>query len=118
MIMSNSSLDSQHTLIIPVDSQAAREARATETNPAAPAGYTDVYSRIVFRRTSFHCPGGNITVQVSNVLRPDESTDTDWVDLPQNTPTYTCTDLLFHWCRIKGVTEGDKVYVVSIDQKY
>lgn len=118
MIMSNASLDSQHTLVIPVESQAVREARATEKNPAAPAGYTDAYSRIVFRRNSFHCPGGNITVQGSNVLWPSEASDADWIDITQTTEAYTCTDLLFHWYRVKGVTEGQKVYVVSIDQRY
>ena len=118
MIMSNSSLDSQHTLIIPVESQAVREARATENNPAAPQGYTDVYSRVVFRRTSFHCPGGKITVQGSNVIRPNEANDTDWVDVPSNTDAYTNTDWHFHWFRVKGVTEGQKIYVNSIDQKY
>lgn len=117
--MSNASLDSQHTLVITVDDEAARKARETETNPAAPAGYTDVYSRIVFRRNSFHCPGGNITVQGSNVLRPNEDANsTDWVDIPQTTEAYTCTDLLFHWYRVKNVDEGQKVYIVSIDQRY
>lgn len=118
MIMSNSSLDSQHALVLTVESQAAREARATETNPAAPAGYTDVYSRVVFRRNSFHCPGGKITVQGSNVLWPDESSDVDWVEIPANTDAYTNTDWHFHWFRVKGVTEGQKVYINSIDQKY
>ena len=119
MIMSNASLDSQHTLVIPVESQAERGLRATDKNPAAPEGYTDVYSRIVFRRNSFHCPGGNITVQGSNVLWPNEAANsTDWVDIPQTTEAYTCTDLLFHWYRVKGVTEGQKVYIVSIDQRY
>lgn len=118
MIMSNSSLDSQHTLVITVEGEAARKARETETNLAAPAGYTDVYSRVVFRRNSFHCPGGTITVQGSNVLRPNESDDTDWVDIPANTDAYTNTDWHFHWFRVKGVTEGQKVYINSIDQKY
>lgn len=119
MIMSNASLDSQHTLVIPVESQVERGLRATDKNPAAPEGFTDVYSRIVFRRNSFHCPGGDITVQGSNVLWPNEDANsTDWVDIPQTTEAYTCTDLLFHWYRVKGVTEGQKVYIVSIDQRY
>lgn len=117
--MSNASLDSQHVLVIPFEDQDTRATRATTNNPAAPEGYTDVYSRIVFRRNSFHCPDGNITVQGSNVLWPSEDPDSkDWVDIPQTTEDYTCTDLLFHWYRVKGVTEGQKVYVVSIDQRY
>lgn len=98
----------------------------TAANPAAPAGYSDAYKRDGFFRTSFHLKPGpesdptdtNFTVQVSNIPFPDETTDADWVSLTSTFTGYVCTDLLFHWFRIKGVNPGDMVYVYSFDPKF
>lgn len=116
MILTNSSLDMQHDLIIPVLTETEKDALAAKymNYTRAPEGYTDVYARDAFVRTSYHCPGKNITVQASNVLNPNEASETDWVDITSTMTGYVCTDLLFKWVRIKGVTPGDKVYVVSM----
>lgn len=116
MILSNSSLDMTHALIIPALTEEQKDALAAKhlDYVKAPEGYTDVYARDAFVRTSYHCPGRNISIQVSNVLKPDESTETDWVDISSTMTGYVCTDLLFKWVRIKGVQPGDKVYVQSM----
>lgn len=116
MILSNSSLDMAHSLVIPVYTEAQKDELAAKhlDYVKAPAGYTDVYARDAFVRTSYHCPGRNISLQVSNVMQPNEATDADWVDIASTTTGYICTDMLFKWVRIKGVEPGDKVYVQSM----
>ena len=116
MILTNMSLDMQHDLIIPVLTEAQKQeiaARDLRYVPA-PEGYTDVYSRGDFVRTSFHCPGKNISVQASTVNCPNEADESDWVDITSTMTGYVCTDLLFKWMRVKGVAPGDKIYVRSI----
>lgn len=94
-------------------------AQPTEHNPAAPEGYSDCYQRDHFMRTSFHCPGNNnFSVQVTNKPWPDETTDDDWVSVTSTMTGYVCTDMLFKWFRIKGLTEGQIVYVLSYDPKH
>ncbi len=98
----------------------------TVDNPAAPEGYSDAYQRDGFFRTSFHLKPGpnsdpgdnNFSVQVSNIAWPDETDDKDWVSLTSTFTGYVCTDLLFRWFRIKGVTTGDTIYVYSFDPKF
>lgn len=122
MIISNSALDSVKTLIITIGASPAelRGAQAGVLPPAyvaAQSGYSDVYNRQVFKKSSFHCPTSAITVQVSNVDRPDETSDADWVDVPQTTENFTNTDWTFRWFRIKG-TDNAKVFVNSVDSRY
>lgn len=100
--------------------------QATAENPAAPEGYSDAYMRDHFMRTSFHLKKGpnsnpedsDFSIQISNITWPDESSDTDWVPLTSTFSDYVCTDLLFRWFRVKGVAEGDTVYVCSFDPKF
>lgn len=116
MILTNSSLDMTHSLVIPALTEAQKDAKAANYigYVKAPEGYTDVYARDAFVRTSYHCPGRNISLQASNVTQPNEASDADWVDIQSTMTGYICTDMLFKWIRIKGVQPGDKVYVQSM----
>lgn len=115
MLYSNSALDSQKVLTIEALTDEQKDAMAARVPSyvRAPEGYTDAYSRVLFHRNSYHCPGRNISIQMSNLPHPDESTDNDWVDVTASMTGYVCTDLLARWIRVKGVQAGDRVYVRS-----
>ena len=57
---------------------------------------------------------GSITLQVSNVLKPDLTTDADWIDTTETTTTMTnastqlfeLADLPNRWARIKLTAAG------------
>lgn len=75
---------------------------------------TDAIVRFDFQRTSFQCPGRNFTVQGSNLIRPTETTDNDWVDITAGVDSYADVSHLFYWMRLKGDFQpGDKVYTLS-----
>lgn len=116
MILTAPELANQHDLILRIATEEEKEAKAQANKlyTPAPEGYSDVFDRSAFFRTSFQVPGKNISIQISNVLFPDESTESDWVDITSTMTGYVCTDVLFKWCRVKGVEAGDKVYVMSM----
>lgn len=116
MILTNRNLDMQTSIIIPVLTEEEKEARAAKSSAyvKAPEGYSDVFAREAFFRTSFHCPGRNIAIQASNILEPDENDESHWVNVTATMDGYVCTDLLFRWFRVQGVQAGDRVYVQSL----
>lgn len=76
--------------------------------------YTDGIVRSDFCQTSFQCKGRSFTVQGSNMPRPSETDDADWVDITAAVDNYADVPHLFYWMRLKGDFQpGDKVYALS-----
>lgn len=121
MLLTSPSLSSESHVYLKVRSAEEKEALSKQAEDggivnyvAAPEGYSDAIRRSDFCKTSFHVPGKNISVQVSNKPYPNETTEDDWVDITSTMTGYVCTDYLFQWCRVKGVEAGDVIYIVSI----
>lgn len=79
------------------------------------APYSDAIERSLFLKTSFFCKGRDLIIQVSNFPRPDEASDDDWAALggTASGDSLVWTDAPATWMRVKGVQEGDRVYVQS-----
>lgn len=80
------------------------------------APYSDSFNRNMFYKTSFHCPGRTLIIQVSNKPTPDETTDDDWEELggASSGASFVWTSAPVNWMRVKGVENGDVVYITSI----
>ena len=78
--------------------------------------YSNALERSTFVKTSFHCPGRTLVIQVSNKPRPDEDSDTDWVELGGHSSgeDFVWTESPAMWMRVRGVEEGDQVFIQSI----
>lgn len=76
------------------------------------------FGRSSFAKTTLHVPGGNFTVQVSNVFFPEK--DTDWVTLPDANVTdeLAYVNMPVQWVRVSGVTAGQTLYVLSNQYHY
>ena len=79
-------------------------------------GFSDAFDRRSFFRTSFHCPGRELVIQVSNKEVPDEEAEEDWFEPGQTASGYpfVWTDVPAVWMRVRGVVAGDIVYINSV----
>lgn len=82
------------------------------------AGVSNAYDRQAFAKTTIHVPGATFTVQVSNKVTPDESTDDDWVTLPASyiiSEGLAYVDMPVTWVRVKGagLTKDTPIYLLS-----
>lgn len=80
------------------------------------APYSNALDRSTFVKTSFHCPGRTLVIQVSNKPRPDETSDDDWVELGGHSSgeDFVWAEAPVMWMRVRGVETGDQVFVHSI----
>lgn len=82
------------------------------------AGVSNAYDRQAFAKTTIHVPGVKFTVQVSNRVTPNESTDDDWITLPDTynpADGFAYVDMPVVWVRVKGegLTQGAPIYILS-----
>ena len=82
------------------------------------AGVSNAYDRQAFAKTTIHVPGATFTVQVSNKVTPNESSDEDWVTLPESyiiEDGLAYVDMPVTWVRVKGegLTPGQPIYLLS-----
>lgn len=81
-------------------------------------GLTVGFGRSSFAKTTLHVPGGNFTVQVSNVYAPTD--DSDWVTISSAkvTDDFAYLNMPVQWVRVQGVTAGQTLYVQSNQYHY
>ena len=82
------------------------------------AGVSNAYDRQAFAKTTIHVPGVAFTVQVSNRVTPNESTDDDWITLPDTynpADGFAYVDMPVVWVRVKGtgLTKDTPIYILS-----
>lgn len=80
------------------------------------APYSNAIERSMYFKTSFHCPGRTLIIQVSNVLRPKENSEDDWCEPGGHSSgeDLVWTETPAKWMRVKGVEDGDCVFVNSV----
>lgn len=75
-------------------------------------GYTDAVRRDLYEHHAVQCTTKDVTVQISLVDQPDETSDQDWFDI--GTGRYVGVDTPTSWIRAKGVSGGDVLHVLSV----
>lgn len=75
-------------------------------------GYTDAVRRDLYEHHAAQCPTKAVTVQISLVDQPDETSDQDWFDV--GTDKYVPIDSPACWVRAKGVSGSDVLHVLSV----